>query len=48
MGEGGVKNPEKLPMLFMDGPLFRDPFLFHNLVIFICKYLKGGLFVVGT
>ena len=21
MGEGGVKNPEKLPALFMDGPL---------------------------
>ena len=21
MGEGGVKNPEKLPTLFMDGPL---------------------------
>ena len=22
MGEGGVKNPEKLPTLFMDGPLW--------------------------
>ena len=24
MGEGVVKNPEKLPTLFMDGPLQND------------------------
>ena len=48
MGEGGVKNPKKMPTLFMDGPMCMCYIHISGRTFLVCMHQKRSTQYAGT